>query len=248
MKLIYLGCLSKKAYKSTCENAIKIIKLLDSDYQDLDDVPCCGALSFHITSEKDLKEHVQFVNNWFKENGVTDLVTICAGCYSYLTNYYPKYLGSDFNVKVQHLLQFMNQPEYLEKLNLKYEGEKLVITYHDPCHLRSGSPKIIEEPRSILNNIEGNIILKEIEYANDISICCGAGGGVYSSFKDNSDYNSNLIFQYAKKTRAKALLTPCPFCYTSLKRIKEENKKIRIPVIKFEDFIYKLIEGGDPIV
>ena len=32
-----------------------------------------------------------------------------------------------------------------------------------------------------------------------------------------------------------------------IKRIKEENKKIRIPVIKFEDFIYNLIEGVDPI-
>lgn len=247
MKLIYLGCLSKKTYKSTCDNAISIIKLLDSEYQDLDDVPCCGSLSYHITSEKDLKEHVQFVNNWFKEKETTDLVTICAGCYSYLTNYYPKYLGSDFNVKVQHLLQFMDQPEHRDKLDLKYGGEKLVITYHDPCHLLSGSPKITEEPRSILNSIEGNIILKELEYAKNISICCGAGGGVYSSFKDNSDYNSNLIFQQAKKARAKLLITPCPFCYTSLKRIKEENKKIRIPVIKFEDFIYKLIEGVDPI-
>ena len=130
MKLIYLGCLSKKTYKDTCKNAIKIIKFLDSEYQDIDDVPCCGSLSYHVTSEKDLKEHVQFVNDWFKENRVTELITICAGCYSYLTNYYPKYLGSDFNVKVQHLLQFMNQPENLEKLNLKYEGKKLNLSSH----------------------------------------------------------------------------------------------------------------------
>jgi len=162
-------------------------------------------------------------------------------------SYYPKYLDSDFNVKTQHLLQFLNQPGFLEKLDLKYEGEKLAIAYHDPCHLISGSPKITEEPRTILNSIKGNIILKELEYASDLSICCGAGGGVYSSFKENSNYNSNLIFQQAKKARVKALITPCPFCYTALKRIKEENKKIRIPVIKFEDFIYNLIEGVDPI-
>ena len=246
-KIIYLGCLSKKYYESTCENAIKIINMLDSEYQDFDDVPCCGSLSYHITSDDALKEHAEFVNNWFKENNITELITICAGCYRYFTHYYPKYLGSDFNVKVQHLLQFMSQPENLKKLNLKYEGQKLVITYHDPCHLISSSPKITDEPRSILNSIDGNIILKDLEYANDISICCGAGGGVYSSFKGNSDYNSKLIFQQAKKARAKVLLTPCPFCYTSLMRIKKENERIRIPVIKFEDFISRLIEGVDPI-
>ena len=76
------------------------------------------------------------------------------------------------------------------------------------------------------------------------SICCGAGGGVYSIFKENSDYNSQLIFEQSK--RAKVLLTACPFCYTAFKRIRDENN-IKNPVIKFEDFIVKLIEGVDPI-
>jgi len=209
----------------------------------LENAPCCGALAFHISTDMELKEHIQFVNNWFKENDVTNLVTICAGCYNYLVKNYVEYLGKDFNVKVNHLLQFLSNSENLRKLNLKYSGEKLRVNYHDACHLRNTSIPIVEEPRQILNSIE-NIELIESDFNKTKSICCGAGGGVYSVFKEVSDYSSKLIFKYMKK--GKALLTACPFCYTALNRIKLENK-IKKPVIKFEDFIIKIMEGVDPI-
>ena len=242
-KLIYLGCLSSSKYKETCENGIKIIKFLDDEYEILDDVPCCGALSYHIANDEELKKHVEFVNNWFKSNDVSKIVTICAGCYNYLTRYYKQYLGSDFNIDVKHLLQFMAIPENLKKLNLKHSGKKLTVNYHDACHLRNAIPPIIEEPREIINSIE-NIELFEMENTKINSICCGAGGGVYAIFKENSDYNAKTIFNQMRK--GKALLTACPFCYTALQRIRKENN-IKKPVIKFEDFIIKIMNQEDPL-
>ena len=242
-KLIYLGCLSQKSYEPTCKNAIKIIKFLDDEYKVLDDVPCCGSLAFNISSDEELKTHVQYVNNWFKENDITELVTICAGCYSYLTKYYKEFLGPDFNVEIKHLLQFIAEPKNLEKLDLQCSGEKLNINYHDACHLRNASKPIIEEPRMILKSIK-NVNFNEMDYNKTNSICCGAGGGVYSIFKENSDFNAKVIFDNMKK--GKVLLTACPFCYTALKRIKEENN-IKKSIIKFEDFIANLMEGVDPI-
>ncbi|MGB5912374.1 MAG: (Fe-S)-binding protein [Promethearchaeia archaeon] len=243
-KIIFLGCLSSSRYKDTCENAIKIIKLLDNEYQELENPPCCGALAHQIAPINEIKDHVKLVNDWFKANNVNELITICAGCYNYLTRYYPKYLGTDFKVHVMHLLQFMNKAENLKKLNLKYPGKKSKIYYHDACHLRNAENPIIDEPRSIINSIKGNIVLGEMENNKKNSLCCGAGGGVYSLFKENSDFSSKLIFDQMRMP--KALLTACPFCYTSFIRIKEENN-IKTPVIKFEDFILKLMEGVDPI-
>ena len=242
-KLIFFGCLSSSKYKETCENAIKIIKFLDDEYVVLENAPCCGSLSFHLSTDDELKNHVKFVNEWFKANDVTDLVTICAGCYGYLTRYYKQYLGSDFNVEIKHLLQFIAIPENLKKLNLKYSGKKLAVHYHDGCHMRNAIIPIIEEPRAILNSIE-NIEISEMENNKMNSICCGAGGGVYSIFKENSDYNAKTIFDQMRK--GKALLTACPFCYTALQRIREENN-IKKPVLKFEDFIIKLMNGEDPL-
>ncbi|MFX1280990.1 MAG: (Fe-S)-binding protein [Promethearchaeota archaeon] len=242
-KLIYLGCLSSRLYNATCSNAIKVIQFLDSEYQVIENPPCCGSLAFNITPEEDMKNHVKYVNTWFKSNNVTEVVTICAGCYSYFTRYYKEFLGSEFSIKVQHFLQFLAQSKNLEKLNLKNSGNFLKVNYHDACHLRNSSTPIIEEPREILNSID-NIEFEEMDFNKSKSICCGAGGGVYSIFKENSDYNSKLIFDNMNK--AKILLTACPFCYTALNRIKEQNK-IGKSVIKFEDFIVKLMEGGDPL-
>ncbi|MFX0037615.1 MAG: (Fe-S)-binding protein [Candidatus Hermodarchaeota archaeon] len=240
VKLIYLGCLSQENYNSTCENAIKMIKYLDTEYQVLKNTPCCGSLTYHISTDEELKNHVQYVNKWFNENNVKELVTICAGCYSYLTKYYNEFLGDDFKVKVKHLLQILAEPENLKKLNLKYSEKKITVNYHDACHLRNAPTPIIEEPRTILNATE-NIDFNEMEFNKKSSICCGAGGGVYSIFKENSDFNAKSIFEHMKES--KILLTACPFCYTALRRIKEENN-LRQSVMKFEDFIINLIDGG----
>ncbi|GAH09889.1 unnamed protein product, partial [marine sediment metagenome] len=113
------------------------------------------------------------------------------------------------------------------------------INYHDACHLRNASIPIIEEPRTILNSID-NIELVEMNFNKTKSICCGAGGGVYSAFKENSDYNAKSIFDNMNK--GKALITACPFCFTALNRIREENN-IKKPVIKFEDFIGHETQG-----
>ena len=242
-KLIYLGCFSIKNYNSTCENAIKLIKFLDNEYQVLNDVPCCGSLAYHISSDDELKNHVKFVNDWFKSNNISNIVTTCAGCYNYLSKNFKEYLGTDFTVTVKHLLQFLNTPENLKKLNLKHSGKKLVVNYHDACHLRNAIKPILDEPRNILNSIE-NIELREMKNNKLNSICCGAGGGVFSSFKENSDFNSKSIFNQMKKT--KALITACPFCFTALSRARKEYN-IRRPVIKFEDFIINLMEGVDPL-
>ncbi len=241
-KLIFLGCLSRNRYKETCENALKIINQLDSEYEVIDDTPCCGSLSFHVASQAELKKHVEEVNQWFKDHHVNELVTICAGCYRYLTGY-KEFLNGEFNVKVKHLLQLMAEDENLKKLNLKYDKSKLYVNYHDACHLKNANPPLIEEPRKIINSIE-NVEIFEMENSGLNSICCGAGGGVYSIFKENSDYNGKTIFDQMRK--GKALLTACPFCYTALKRIHDENN-IKKPIIKFEDFIVKLMEGGDPL-
>ena len=245
-KLIFFGCLSKKNYESTCQNAIRLIQFLDNEYQVHEEVPCCGSLLYHTSPKEEQIEHQQIVNNWFKEREVSEIVTICAGCYNYLSTYYKENLGDAFDIKIQHLLQFINKPENLKKLSLKFNGKKINIAYHDPCHLKCAVTPIIEEPRNIIASIGSNLKLKEMENNQLDSLCCGSGGGVYSIFKENSDFNTDLIFKQAKKVQAKVLLTPCPFCYTALKRIKEENK-IRIPIMKFEDFIVKVMDGWDNV-
>ena len=88
----------------------------------------------------------------------------------------------------------------MEKLNSKIAGKSLKVNYHDACHLRNSSIPIIEEPRKILNSID-NIELVEMDFNKTKSICCGAGGGVYSIFRENSDYNGKLILSLINESK-----------------------------------------------
>ncbi|MGV9173571.1 MAG: (Fe-S)-binding protein [Promethearchaeia archaeon] len=243
-KLIFLGCLSQEKYPETCNNAIQLIQKVDPEYQIIENAPCCGSVTHHIGESKHLQNHEHDVHKWLKNHNITKLVTICAGCYNYFMNEYPKRI-QDFDIHVQHLLQFLNEPENLKKLDLSYTGKRLKVAYHDPCHLIRADPPIIEEPRNIIASIQGKVKLKEMENNKEFSLCCGAGGGVYSSFKESADYNALSIFQQAKRQRAKLLLNPCPFCYTALKRVKESDNKIKLTLLKFEDFLIKLLNGEE---
>jgi Fe-S oxidoreductase len=240
MKLIYHGCINLKRLPNLCKAGSELIQILDPEYKELENPPCCGSLLFH-SDEEGAKKNCNEVYNWLKSNNVTELTTICAGCYNYFVTFYPQYIPG-FNIKIYHISQFLNKPENLGKINLEYPGDKKVkITYHDPCHLKNSRIPIFDEPREFLSKIK-NIDLVPLEWERELSTCCGAGAGVYSSFKEVSDFTTADIFRQVKKSRAKILITPCSFCYVSFKRLQLE-KKPRFEIFKFEDFINKIRKG-----
>ena len=60
-------------------------------------------------------------------------------------------------------------------------GEKMKVTYHDPCHL-SRYQRITEEPRRIISSMPG-VELIEMEGAD---LCCGMGGSFGFSYYETS--------------------------------------------------------------
>ncbi len=240
VKLIYHGCINLIKLPNLSEAGTELIKFLEPEYQELEDPPCCGSLLFH-TDEEGARKNCNEVYDWLKKNNVTELATICAGCYNYFVTFYPQYIP-EFDVKINHISQFLSKPEYMQKLVLKYPGDKKIkITYHDPCHMKNARIPIFEEPRVILSNIK-NVDLVPLEFERELSTCCGAGAGVYSSFKEVSNFTTVDIFRQVKKSRAKILITPCSFCYVSFKKLEVE-KKTRFKIFKFEEFINKLKKG-----
>ena len=69
--------------------------------------------------------------------------------------------------------------ERLDRLTFpkNYSGEKVRVTYHDPCHL-SRAQGISSAPRKILK------ALPQVEYVEmeEADICCGGGGSFQFDF------------------------------------------------------------------
>jgi len=139
------------------------------------------------------------------------IVTTCPHCLHTLKNEYPAFGG---NYTVIHHTQLIQELVSAGKLQLTLDGDKMKITYHDPCYL-SRHNRIIEPPREVLN--EANLEVIEMPRHAFLSFCCGAGGAQMWKEEEHGDQNVNLArFAEAKATGADTLAVACPFCMTMM--------------------------------
>ncbi len=91
------------------------------------------------------------------------------------------------------------------------QQEKLIVTYHDPCHASRGQG-IIEEPREILRAIPG------IEYRElpEADWCCGGAGSYALTHFDLSRQVLDRKIDHVQSTGANLLVTSCPACIIHL--------------------------------
>ncbi len=104
------------------------------------------------------------------------------------------------------------------------------VTYHDPCTLGRHAG-IYEEPRKVLERIEG-LELIEMDRNREFTSCCGGGGGLPS-------LNQKMPMEIAEKKLLRevlpldvdALVTSCPMCYMNF---KFTATKYKIPLKIFD--------------
>jgi Fe-S oxidoreductase len=139
------------------------------------------------------------------------IVTTCPHCLHTLKNEYSAFSG---NYEVLHHTQFINELVGAGKLQMGADGNKLKVTYHDPCYLGRQN-QVFEAPRRDLESAQLEVIEMPRHAAK--SFCCGAGGSQMWKEEEHGDTNVNLRrFQEAKTTGAETLAVGCPFCLTML--------------------------------
>jgi len=214
---------------------------------------CCGTLALQAGDRKSFTASAEANSAAFRRLGVETIITSCPICYSTFKVDYKRY-GLDTECEVLHTTEFLEQllKKGLLKLNKKVS---LVTTYHDPCHLgrlsepykewkgkrvkygrydpptkelRHGTYGSYEAPRTLLNKIKG-LKLVEMERSKEYSFCCGAGGGVRSTYPDFSLATAQERIEEAVATGAEALVTSCPWCESNFeKAVQQSSTKIRL--------------------
>jgi glycolate oxidase iron-sulfur subunit len=212
--LYFVGCMTNFIYTEIGESAISLLRNLGCTIIIPKGQQCCGfpamsggdASTFAELAEKNLAI--------FEKYRPDCIMTACASCGSALQELYPEVVGEvrprlarrcrDAAGKV------VDAVVLLHRLGFKPEntvaGQKAVVTYHDPCHLRRR--KITREPRDFLKCLPGTDFV-EMEHPGS---CCGLGGtfNVYhygTSFAINSRKCDSII-----KSGADMVLTGCPGC------------------------------------
>ncbi|MFX0097960.1 MAG: (Fe-S)-binding protein [Candidatus Hodarchaeota archaeon] len=236
------GCLTRAKFEREKLIGEELIRSIDPEIIIDEDFPCCGSFLFQHGTDGEIKSHIEKVTKWLKDKDIDTIITACAGCYHYFQDEYSKYLENfKDQLTIKHVIQHISELEKEGKLpfELQYGGEdKLKLTYHDACHLKSTETPIIEEPRQIISKVRGKVKYKDTERTRGESICCGSGGGVRALFSEVKDYNTSLVLGQARKKMAKIVLTGCPFCYLSMNEAGD-----RIKPMKFEEFLNKIRKG-----
>jgi len=137
-------------------------------------------------------------------------VTSCAGCFRTFKVDYPTKLGVELGAEVLHSSELFSR--YLKEgaLNVKEElGFR--ATYHDPCHL-GRHVGVFDPPREIIKAI--GVDLREMlnDRYRERSMCCGAGGGVRSGFREVAREVAAYRIRTDVPKDVPIAVHTCPFC------------------------------------
>ena len=214
-------------YTPVLVSAVNVLRKLGVDVGYMyEDEPCCGSPTYYAGFESDYAEHAKRIYQVFRAFGVKNLIGLVPACTSALRDVYPKYVEG-YDLKVQHVLEF--SAKRLKETGIKPKvKDKVAVTYHDPCQL-SRYLGITDEPRQILNSIEGlELIEPDVEQCGKWSTCCG-GGGLEVTHPELSERLGMRRAEELLKTGANVIVSSCPACDLQLtKSIKKMDPNVAV--------------------
>ncbi|MDQ0286934.1 glycolate oxidase iron-sulfur subunit [Desulfofundulus luciae] len=202
----FTGCMTQYVYHQTgsalldvlTENNVQVV--LPEQY-------CCGMPALAAGDSQTVRELARGNVESIMKTGVDYIVTDCPTCGEMLKSY-GELLGEDaagdFSSKVQDISYFL-----AHTVGFREPAGKLplVVTYHDPCHLKRGQG-IWSEPRKILAAIPG-LSLKEMAESD---WCCGSAGSFGLTYYELSMKILRRKVENIRATGAQAVVTGCPSC------------------------------------
>ncbi|AIY90929.1 (Fe-S)-binding protein [Geoglobus acetivorans] len=218
--IYFAGCTASYRMHELAENTVEFLFKMNVDFTYAgEDEYCCGS-PFLRTGQRELAYEF-FRKNYeeWKKRGVKRILATCSGCYRTLKRDYPKIaeeLGYEWDFEVMHTSQLIHDLVMAGKVVFEKKDEK--VTYHDPCHL-GRHMGVYEVPRLVLQEMGLEIV--EMEHNRENALCCGAGGGVKSQFKDLANDIGERRIEEALETGAEYIVSCCPFCKLHLNQTGE---------------------------
>jgi heterodisulfide reductase subunit B len=255
---LFSGCLIPTRLPFLEASSRFVLDRLGADHKDLPDATCCVEPIGLRTMAKDTWLVTAARMLAIAQEGGRDILTLCNGCYMSLQeaaheledgavrreiNDVLSAIGKryDGGVHVHHLTGFMLEREGEVKASIVRPLTGLKLAAHPGCHMvrpsavlrvdRSFRPEVMQKVASWT----GAEVVANEEWPR----CCGGGlAGI------DEDLSSKMLIDSAAGFRspgARAVLTPCPFCFVQFDLKQKEG----LPVLYLAELL-ALAMGATP--
>jgi glycolate oxidase iron-sulfur subunit len=211
--LFFTGCGINYMYPAIGEAFLKALKFLDVTVIIPKDQACCGLPAVSAGAAQTVEKLAEQNLAALSRHQVDHIVTACASCNAGLGKIYAE-MGEEFaelSAKTMDIFVFLANHGLPEKLAALPKTENRVkVTYHDPCHLRTQG--ITREPRRILK------ALPQVEFVEmpEAGTCCGLGGTYSVYHYDTSKKIGARKADNIATSGAQLVATDCPGCIMQL--------------------------------
>jgi len=211
--LFFTGCGINYMYPAVGEAFLKVLRFLGVTVIVAKDQACCGLPAVSAGATKTVEKLAEQNLSALSRHKVDHIVTACASCNAGLGKIYAE-MGEEFDelsAKTMDIFVFLARHGLAEKLAaLPKATERIKVTYHDPCHLRTQG--ITKEPRQILK------ALPQVEFIEmpEAGTCCGLGGTYSVYHYENSKKIGAKKAANITTSGAELVATDCPGCIMQL--------------------------------
>ena len=210
--VVWLGCAGsfEADYQKSLRSLFEILRTRGVTFGVLAKEQCNGDPAKRTGNEYMFQELAGQNISDLKSRGAKKILTSCPHCL--------KALGEDYR-------QFGYEAEVVHSSVLVAEltrglhpatDARESVTFHDPCYLGRYAG-VVDEPRALLERFGADV--HEPVRNRDNPFCCGAGGGLLFSDKEEEPGSriSDVRFKQLQDTGAPTVVTACPFCSIMLK-------------------------------
>ena len=218
--LYFVGCAASfdRRNRRVATALAKILRSAGTSFAILaSEETCTGDPARRMGNEYLWQQQAQQNIETFGRYKVRKIIASCPHCFNTLANEYPQLGGS---YEVVHALQLV-QDLISERRIALGPGVSETVAYHDPCYLGRHNG-VYEDPRAVLDAIDG-VTRMEIEpYHRERGFCCGAGGGrMWMEEKVGQRVNHRRVEQILAAGEARGgqpgkVASGCPFCLIML--------------------------------
>jgi len=162
--VFFTGCTAAYRHQDIAIASAEILNAGGLEFRICNDEWCCGSPIYRSGQVDEAVKFFEHNIELLSEEGIEEVITACPGCYSMFVAEYPKYLKGDLlekwsRIKFRHMVEVIE--EFIAKKKIEFaEGpnnKRIIVTYHDPCHLGRGSEPWIPEWEGTVKKIYNQI-------------------------------------------------------------------------------------------